>query len=568
MYGDPDVPLAKISQRSSNNLAAFSSRGPTLHDGRFKPDLVAPGEGILSMSSKDSLSPRNANYCTPSTTGNLAALNFISGTSVATPLVAGAMEFIRQYFVQGFYPTGAVVPDNSIAHVPEALLRAVVLAGSRQITGKVNHNGVLQDLPAAYPNYAIGFGMPVVDRALFMQGYTGPFANGLQLTKTPLPSFASGASVAQLYQFRCGSFTADESVHIVLTWTDPAGNPAAIKQIVNDLDLVVVDVTVNGSAGIQLLGNNGDFPDTTNTVEKVALASCSQGQVVKVAINPGRVVSTQAYAVVVNGNVEMGSFQPVAAGAFTFDPKRPDPLPSSNAPHSGTVCSASIQVPIVLERSPLGPSPTSLALTVASLRFSAALAMYMGVGLQAVNTAFIMNSGIYSSINLTFFCSSYICQSSESGLCHITATDTATALRRRIHQLVRKANSTFHCCDILSRSCFLCQIHCAWQIGLLQTFQSTQLLPKLRARGRRLSSAWHAAILRQHLLETLPSLRGVWYTPVCFQLVWNLMPWTCTTVQLALGRLLGSAWRATGWQRHLLGTWPFLLEDTIQIQAR
>lgn len=102
-YGDiPDVPLEDISARNSSNLASFSSRGPTLQDGRFKPDLVVPGEGILSMSSQDNASPRTPNYCDTSTTGDLASLKFNSGTSMATPLLAGAMEFIRQYAITRF----------------------------------------------------------------------------------------------------------------------------------------------------------------------------------------------------------------------------------------------------------------------------------------------------------------------------------------------------------------------------------------------------------------------------------------------------------------------------------
>ena len=181
------------------------------------------------MSSKDGAAPRPVNYCaaTADEATADASLDFKSGTSMATPLVAGAMEFIRQYFVQGYYPSGALVAGDAIAKVPEALLRGVVLASSRHIGGKVQNAGALQDLPASYPNYAIGFGMPVIDRALFMQGYTGTFANGLQVTKPApnLPSFASGAITAQLYQFRCGAFASDKSVHIVLTWTDPAGNP-------------------------------------------------------------------------------------------------------------------------------------------------------------------------------------------------------------------------------------------------------------------------------------------------------------------------------------------------------
>ncbi len=361
-------------------------------------------------------------------------------------------NILTRYFVQGFYPTGKAVLSDRIDRVPEALLRAVVLAGSRQITGKVKYQGVQHDLPSSFPNYAIGFGLPVIDRALYMQGYAGPFANGLQITKpaASLPSFAAGATAAQLYQFRCGASTTDKSVHIVLTWTDPFGSPLAINQIVNDIDLVVVNVTVNGTAGRQLLGNNGDFPDTTNTVEKVALGNCSQGQVVKVAINPGRVVTAQTYAVVINGNVEMGSFESLAADAFTFDPKRFAPLPSSpNPPSLPLLCSASVKMQFIPQRSPLGANPTSLALTVASRRFSAALAMYMGVGLSAVNAAFLNNSGIFSSINLTCSCSSYIC-SSSTGFCYVTATDVASAMRLRVGQLVSKVIPALFFCNFFS----------------------------------------------------------------------------------------------------------------------
>ena len=323
------------------------------------------------MSSKDRPLPTPVNYCAASTTGAQASLSFSSGTSMSTPLVAGAMEYIRQYFVQGFYPTGAAVAANAIARVPEALLRGVVLAGSRQISGTVEAGNSAQNLPSSYPNYAIGFGLPVVDRALFMQGYTGTFANGLQITEPDLPSFTSGATTAQLYEFRCGAF-ADKNVHIVLTWTDPGGNPAAMSQIVNDLDLVVV----TASPAVQLMGNNGDFPDTSNTVEKVALSTCNQGQVVNVAINPARVVSDQAYALVINGNVEMGSLRTLAAGAFSFNPNRFAPLPFSSTQLSGSVCSSSAEIPIVPARSPLGSNPSPFAQTVASRRFSAALAMY------------------------------------------------------------------------------------------------------------------------------------------------------------------------------------------------
>ena len=298
------------SGKSSNNLASFSSRGPTRHDGRFKPDLVAPGENILSMSAADKALPNTpSDYCdigAAQAESASQALHSLSGTSMATPLVAGAMEYVRQYFVQGYYPTGEATVADQMTTVPEALLRAVILAGSRQISGKVG----AQALPSSYPNYAIGFGLPVVDRALFMKGYTPTFANFLQVIK-PLPVLSAASTVPDLYQFSCAA-SSDRTVHIVLTWTDPAGNPAARNQIVNDLDLVVV------YQGAQTSGNNGDFADTSNTVEKVALASCTSGQVVRVAVNPGRVVFKQAYALVVNGHVLMGSLEKLAAGSFSI----------------------------------------------------------------------------------------------------------------------------------------------------------------------------------------------------------------------------------------------------------
>ena len=53
---------------------------------------------------------------------------------MATPLTAGAIERIRQYFVQGYYPLGA--KGTGSAFVPdEALVRAVILASCQPMSG-------------------------------------------------------------------------------------------------------------------------------------------------------------------------------------------------------------------------------------------------------------------------------------------------------------------------------------------------------------------------------------------------------------------------------------------------
>jgi serine protease AprX len=77
-------------------VSYFSSKGPT-GDGRMKPDLVAPGEKILSCDSTRSVG--NATDAAPST---VARYREDSGTSMAAPHVSGAIAAflsIRREFI-------------------------------------------------------------------------------------------------------------------------------------------------------------------------------------------------------------------------------------------------------------------------------------------------------------------------------------------------------------------------------------------------------------------------------------------------------------------------------------
>jgi hypothetical protein len=67
------------------------------------------------------------------------------------------------------FPSGASRLLDALGIVPEALVRATVIAGARQITGTVKdaRNNYVS-LPQWYPNYAIGFGRTVLDRALYV----------------------------------------------------------------------------------------------------------------------------------------------------------------------------------------------------------------------------------------------------------------------------------------------------------------------------------------------------------------------------------------------------------------
>ena len=66
-------------------VATFSAEGPTA-DGRIKPDIIVPGESISSA--------KGYKYSSSETCEIVSKM----GTSMATPIAAGAAALIRQYF--------------------------------------------------------------------------------------------------------------------------------------------------------------------------------------------------------------------------------------------------------------------------------------------------------------------------------------------------------------------------------------------------------------------------------------------------------------------------------------
>ena len=77
--------------KGSLGLAPFSSRGPSA-DGRPKPDIVAPGVNITSTIPR----PRNASGSPIASPPRHLLFGRMSGTSMATPIVAGAAALVAE----------------------------------------------------------------------------------------------------------------------------------------------------------------------------------------------------------------------------------------------------------------------------------------------------------------------------------------------------------------------------------------------------------------------------------------------------------------------------------------
>jgi serine protease AprX len=90
--------------RFDDTVASYSSKGPTAFDHVVKPDLVAPGNNVVSLMAPNctiatlfpSARVQNSYYQTNAAPGNSTEYFRLSGTSMATPVVAGTAALMLQ----------------------------------------------------------------------------------------------------------------------------------------------------------------------------------------------------------------------------------------------------------------------------------------------------------------------------------------------------------------------------------------------------------------------------------------------------------------------------------------
>jgi subtilisin family serine protease len=426
--------------RSATNVASFSSRGPSL-DGRFKPDLVAPGEHILSAATPEQRIPgkfrsTSPNHCVvPNNTRARTeqenfdrALKIESGTSMSAPLTAGAVEKIRQYFVQGYYPAGKL--GTGLRFEPaEALVRAVVLASCRSSLYDPSWAVWSQPFPppafpnffryrippSSSPNFYHGFGLPVLDQAVYMADSNSShrmfYTNG---TYTPRSS-------ATAYTIMCDP-SQSVPLTVVLVWTDPPSGLSSQRQIVNDLDLIVV---LPGATPSQIFGNMRADADQLNTVERVITQCPVSGNVTAVvALGDLLKSSSQKWFLVANGPIKSDIVSAVVPSYSTG--RSPAPSTQSEPCYSDAAIFTTVKFNPSSSWACVG---SEWGCSVKERGVATTLAQILGVATQAIRVTF--NPSEPASISMILQCSAMInsWQNETAGLKYVNSTALLSGMR-------------------------------------------------------------------------------------------------------------------------------------------
>jgi subtilisin family serine protease len=220
---------------SANRLANTSSLGPT-HDGRIKPDVVAPGVAVTSagycvgVADPDEKSPQLCE--SPPASGNYTPrqdfYRVLSGTSMASAAASGVLTLVLERYARTYGVNLSQSPPLPSTLRAVMIHAAVDKAGSPSFT---NPDGVARDSPG--PDFLTGWGLINAKRAV-----------ELVANKAIIEGVVATTCDSRVYSFQVAPGTA--GMRVTLAWDDVAADalvsatdPTA-PLLRNDLDLVLV----------------------------------------------------------------------------------------------------------------------------------------------------------------------------------------------------------------------------------------------------------------------------------------------------------------------------------------
>ncbi|HXT51473.1 MAG TPA: S8 family serine peptidase [Thermoanaerobaculia bacterium] len=242
------VTVGRVGHGNSTAVVGSSSRGPT-DDGRKKPDIMAPGSATISALG-------DASHVT-----NNCSTQSLSGTSMSCPTTAGAAVLLRQYFEDGYYPTGTATAADSL-RPRAALVKAALLNGTLPLASAGAPNNI-------FGNNNFGWGRVFLDNDLFFTGDARELRVWNVLNTDGLQT--GGSHVYNV------AVAAGQELRATLVWMDPEPSPGVAVQLVNNLNLTVTDGTNTYLGNVMSAGTlvsaTGGSADVLNNVEQVRLAT-------------------------------------------------------------------------------------------------------------------------------------------------------------------------------------------------------------------------------------------------------------------------------------------------------
>ena len=218
-------------------MTDFSSWGPT-DDGRLKPDIVAPGSEIGGDHGIKSTYPTTTYVV-------------YQGTSMAAPVVSGISALVIKEY------------NNTHKKFPwPSTVKGILI----QTALDLNETG---------PDYTTGYGLVNATRAIDLVKIDN-FSNGSSYI------VESAVSNGQARNYTAHVINSSE-LKVTLVWDDYPGAPEAAKELVNDLDLVVIAPNGSQIYPWTLDPSNPSAPavrnkkDDTNPVEQVYVSNPMNG---------------------------------------------------------------------------------------------------------------------------------------------------------------------------------------------------------------------------------------------------------------------------------------------------
>lgn len=213
--------------------------GPiSVDDTRRKPDICAPGHDLTTASKSG---------CNPQDIG--------CASSWATPLIAGAAALVRQYYLEGWYPSGTLRPGDS-RNPSGALVKATLLNSTVNMTS----------VPG-YPSNIEGWGLLRLTNTLFFADAGAP-----RLFIRDVPNI-NGLRTGESYTYDINVMDESRPLKVTLVWSDEAATLPAAHILVNDLDLIVTSpdgkTFLGNSFDANGLSVEGGHADDVNNVEMV-----------------------------------------------------------------------------------------------------------------------------------------------------------------------------------------------------------------------------------------------------------------------------------------------------------